>query len=564
MSIEPTGKRSRMSYAQTESNVNFKDMTLGEIGSMLNGIPQGDKLTADELLPLRDRINELATVATSSKESVREWANLAKVARRAITGDLEKDYIVGPIVDCARQILQRAKETSCKGFYYPESPADGVGQLYIPEDITRNLALQRVGDTLYTFNKYLQLNPNSIVNLCKDELDVFCETELGVSFTELLQRPSRDEKLMVEAKLIEIIGNRFSPSVKTDAKPSRNEIEELLRCVEYKFENEMKTSYVTFIRQVIPNMGMRISPSVNIADTSVILGFMRNLRNPEKSHFLQRVTGLEIGSPDVQYLPPEIGLFTNLRDLDLLDCRFTSLPNEIGSLVNLTHLRIEGTELTALPSSIGDLTKLETLKLDGNPLTQLPPSIGNLTNLKELELPRNQLTQLPPEIGNLTNLLLLDISSNSLSDLPDEFSRLQALELLDLENNRFETLPSCICELRNLVCMSLFNNLIENLPDNFRDLNLHKLVIGWNPIAEYFNRHRDLLPHLSPLNWDGVPYEDEDPENRGVGVVLEFPRDEPLVELLHFPDWLKTMNRESLSFLSFEDQPYWDLSHQRI
>ncbi len=107
-----------------------------------------------------------------------------------------------------------------------------------------------------------------------------------------------------------------------------------------------------------------------------------------------------------------IGIFTNLRQLQIEDLDITSLPESIGNLINLTWLIVRGNKLETLPESIGNLTELEVLQLENNQLETLPESIGNLTNLTYLDLSINKLETLPESIGNLTNLTELNLYNN--------------------------------------------------------------------------------------------------------------------------------------------------------
>jgi hypothetical protein len=57
-------------------------------------------------------------------------------------------------------------------------------------------------------------------------------------------------------------------------------------------------------------------------------------------------------------LPPEIGVFSHLVELDLNDSHLTSLPPEIGQLSHLKKLDLSGTHLTSIPPEIGKLSHI--------------------------------------------------------------------------------------------------------------------------------------------------------------------------------------------------------------
>lgn len=116
-------------------------------------------------------------------------------------------------------------------------------------------------------------------------------------------------------------------------------------------------------------------------------------------------------------LPPEIGLLTNLRLLDLEDNLLQSLPPEIGNLKKLEILYLANNELESLPPQIGNLSQLHTLGLSGNRLAQLPASIGKLRRLEILNLQSNNFTVLPTQLNKLPKLKYLFLGGNSIEEL---------------------------------------------------------------------------------------------------------------------------------------------------
>ena len=80
-----------------------------------------------------------------------------------------------------------------------------------------------------------------------------------------------------------------------------------------------------------------------------------------------------------------------------------------------------------LPPELGVLSNLRELNLRGNQLGgQIPPELGVLSNLREVNLSANQLGgQIPPELGGLFNLERLSLSGNELSgEIPPELDNL--------------------------------------------------------------------------------------------------------------------------------------------
>ena len=160
--------------------------------------------------------------------------------------------------------------------------------------------------------------------------------------------------------------------------------------------------------------------------------------------------GLYLNSLNLNNLPKEIGLLTQLTLLELRQNKLSFLPTEIGLLTNLTLLALNGNKLTALPTEIGVLTKLFYLTLDNNQLRSLPTEIGQFTSLTHLNLSYNQLRSLPTEIGPLTSLGNLYLNDNQLNFIPMELGNLINIKTLYLYNNPLSELPLNLGQIPNL------------------------------------------------------------------------------------------------------------------
>lgn len=105
----------------------------------------------------------------------------------------------------------------------------------------------------------------------------------------------------------------------------------------------------------------------------------------------------------INTLPPEIGLLTNLKHLYLNNNMITTLPSEIGLLTNLSSLALDHNQITKLPSEIGLLTDLTVLFLENNLITTLPPEMCSLNRLQTLYLDE-KVTNVP---SNLKEILTI-------------------------------------------------------------------------------------------------------------------------------------------------------------
>jgi len=112
-----------------------------------------------------------------------------------------------------------------------------------------------------------------------------------------------------------------------------------------------------------------------------------------------------------------------------LDLRYENLeciPDEVFLLTNLTKLIVSHNKLAILPSDISKLTKLKYLDISHNKVRELHDNISNLTKLRHLDISYNKLTKLPSSIDqlakNLTNFSLVCnwIKNNEISQYVKE------------------------------------------------------------------------------------------------------------------------------------------------
>ena len=174
-------------------------------------------------------------------------------------------------------------------------------------------------------------------------------------------------------------------------------------------------------------------------------------------------TSLTIKSP-IQCLPPEIGLFTQLK-----------------------HLVLEGTYVTELPPEIGNLTQLESLEIKHHQLRRFPPEISNLKKLKTLEVYFAKTADsliIPSEIVNLPELKYLNLRYNLIENVA-VLGSMSQLEQLDLSHTKMEEFPLELCQLSQLTFLDLNTNPLTKLPLRFDRLTqLEYLDIRSTEIGE--------------------------------------------------------------------------------
>ncbi len=125
------------------------------------------------------------------------------------------------------------------------------------------------------------------------------------------------------------------------------------------------------------------------------MGLLEQISHLPKLRFLSVSNGF---SNEPAVIPPQIGLLTQLTELDLPYLGLTSSAAGDRVAVQSAILYLRGNELDTLPPEVGNLSNLSTLDVSINPLTSLPSEIGQLSDLKTLNLIGARLTSLPPEL----------------------------------------------------------------------------------------------------------------------------------------------------------------------
>ncbi|VDD80548.1 unnamed protein product [Mesocestoides corti] len=219
------------------------------------------------------------------------------------------------------------------------------------------------------------------------------------------------------------------------------------------------------VLSVSDNELTRIPPGIGNFSSLVELDISRNdiSELPPSLRFCDSLQVLDASNNSLKTLPDGFSQLRNLRVLNLNDVSLFELPAGFGALKKLQKLELRDNCLNSLPSTFGELTNLEFLDLGGNDLVTVPPSIGALQSLVELWLDDNQMTSLPDEIGNLHALQQMDLSENQLTSLPSTIAGLTSLSDLNLTQNFLDCLPEEISQLSNLTVFKLNRNQLVDL-----------------------------------------------------------------------------------------------------
>lgn len=169
-----------------------------------------------------------------------------------------------------------------------------------------------------------------------------------------------------------------------------------------------------------------------------------------------------IGNP-LTNLPDSLGMWSELRFLELFDTHFDTLPEGIYGCTSLQSISIvansDTLHLTKAISSLGK--SLLELKIYNTKIDTLPTNLAGLSKLNKLVLYKCGLREIPAEILKMNQVKELWLDSNSISVIPREISSLSSLTYLSLSGNRIAHIPSTICFLKNLAVLDLRGNPID-------------------------------------------------------------------------------------------------------
>lgn len=224
---------------------------------------------------------------------------------------------------------------------------------------------------------------------------------------------------------------------------------------------------------------------------------MKSTEMTELQHYLERSSLREVTIEP--YLEEPVEGQTTDSGLEVEEKRFIFELNgdkwkEVpASLFEMTYIRewhIMGTRIVKIPEFIGMFQDMRVLDIPKNCIDNLPPEIGKLTKLKELNASYNKLSEIPPELADCENLERLELTSNhNLMELPFELSNLKKLVHLDIAENKFIGIPICVLRMSSLQWLDISNNGLKDLPEDIDRLQelttlfIHKNKLTYLPMS---------------------------------------------------------------------------------
>ena len=160
-------------------------------------------------------------------------------------------------------------------------------------------------------------------------------------------------------------------------------------------------------------------------------------------------------------LSDSLGMWSELKYLELYDTKFDTLPEGIYGCTKLVSLRPTNKNTLHITGGISNLHALYELDIFHTIIDTLPESFSSMKNLQRLALYKTGLKNIPEQILPMSQLRELTLDSNSISSIPREITSMKGLTYLSLRGNKIKHVTSSICFLQNLATLDLRGNPID-------------------------------------------------------------------------------------------------------
>ena len=172
------------------------------------------------------------------------------------------------------------------------------------------------------------------------------------------------------------------------------------------------------------------------------------------------------------------------KQLHLTHWNLQGFPLDGNFLTSLTVMDLRHNQIRTLPPVIGFYAHVVNLNLNYNMLETLPEQIRSMhASITELHVCNNLLLKLPNGLFHLTSLIRLKLAENKLKVIPDDVSKLTMLRHLDLDFNRVQVIPEALASMSRLQDLFLEDNPIKLItPSSFsncRSMRHLKVQVEW-------------------------------------------------------------------------------------
>ena len=193
---------------------------------------------------------------------------------------------------------------------------------------------------------------------------------------------------------------------------------------------------------------------------------------------------IDISCNDLTEVPTWVYRQPSLQYLNLGANNITEIGRFDAPLLSFKAHKNPLTRLGRLPTTL----RLLNLYMAGQPT--IPAEVTDMHDLESLMFGISGMTELMP-LGHLTKLKFLAVVLSHITTIPDDVCKLSKLEQLNLAKHELGALPENIGELTSLRALSIYGNAIVRLPESFYSLNLARLNVERNPLAD--NRVQDVF-----------------------------------------------------------------------
>lgn len=183
----------------------------------------------------------------------------------------------------------------------------------------------------------------------------------------------------------------------------------------------------------------------------------------------ERLSSLNLKSNHICSLPPDLAVWSHIKEINLSSNRLVGIPESIGALQNVEELKLSNNKISELPDQIGALKELKVLELDENELTYISNYIGECHQLTKLILTSNRISSLPTDIGDLTILTHLYIGENRIFSIPPHIGKMASLKELYINDNAdLQNLPLELSYCKSLQILSIEGCPLGDIPSDFQ------------------------------------------------------------------------------------------------
>lgn len=216
----------------------------------------------------------------------------------------------------------------------------------------------------------------------------------------------------------------------------------------------------------------------------------------------ETVRRLDLSGKQIESLPKNFGLLTQLAVLNLANNALTELPVSMASCAMLSNLDLRRNRFESLPVVLGKLS-LRSLNASGNNIKDAS-ALMECSTIRVLDLSSNALESLDGSLPPENELRTLNVSCNYLGNIDDPLATLQSVERLNLSGNALTALSAAVASLEEIESLDVGENMIVSIDDAFFELDVETVDLSSNQLSALTLKG---LESLEELTLDNNPLE---------------------------------------------------------